>query len=292
MKEDIKKDLGVGALTADGRDLSFKPVINTNPQHLTTTQIEHYNREGYILPIDLFTPAEITRWRAYFDSLLVTMAQLKDGRDGNYAINGYHVCCEGLWDLVTHPKILGYVEDIVGPDIVVWGSHFFCKQPHDTKHVPWHQDASYWPFTPARTVTVWLAIDDVDTENSAMRFIPRTHNIGHIDWKQTQKDAVLQQEIENAERFGEPVSDILRAGQMSLHADMLVHGSEPNKSSRRRCGFTARYSPTSVRSINPDWARQAILCRGVDTDNYWSNLPRPIGDNLSPDKKPKSIGAN
>jgi len=53
-----------------------------------------------------------------------------------------------------------------GPDVIAWGSHFFCKQPHDPRKVAWHQDASYWPLTPARTVTVWLAIDDADIANA------------------------------------------------------------------------------------------------------------------------------
>lgn len=279
-------------LTDDGRDLSFAPVQNFLPRTLTPAQREHYNQEGYITPLELFTPAEAGHWRAYFDHLLAEMARLKDGREGSYAINGYHVCCEGLWDLATHPRILDVVEDIVGPDFVAWGSHFFCKQPHDPKHVPWHQDASYWPFTPARTVTVWLAIDDTDDENSAMRFLPRTHNIGHVEWKKTEKEAVLWQEVQNPERFGQPVSNNLTAGQFSLHADMLVHGSEPNTSNRRRCGLTLRYCPTWVRSINPDWTRQAILCRGTDPEGYWGNVPRPHGDSLAPDRKPKSIGAN
>ena len=277
----------------DGRDLSFVPVVNREPKRLTAEQIERYNIEGFVAPINIFTPDEAERWRAYFDHLLDEMHHLKDGRDGNYAINGYHVCCEGLWDLATHPVILDCVQDIAGPNFVAWGSHFFCKQPRDPKHVPWHQDASYWPFTPARTVTVWLAIDDADEANAAMRFLPGTHTLGHIDWRETDKDAVLHQEVVGAEaRFGPPYTNALKAGQMSLHTDMLVHGSEPNRSDRRRCGLTVRYCPTSVRSLDPAWAVQSILCRGTDPDGYWANVPRPDGDNLAPDKKPKSIGAN
>ena len=211
----------------DGRDLSFAAVTNLHPKTLTRAQLAHYNQEGYITPLELFSPAEADHWRAYFDHLLAELVRLKDGRDGNYAINGYHVCCEGLWELATHPRLLDYVEDIVGPDFVAWGSHFFCKQPHDPKHVPWHQDASYWPFTPARTVTVWLAIDDTDDQNSAMRFLPRTHSVGHLAWKKTEKDAVLWQEVESPERFGAPVTNSLKAGHFSLHADMLVHAPSP-----------------------------------------------------------------
>lgn len=278
----------------EGRDtgLDFVPVVNPNPKRLTQEQIEYYNREGYIRPLQIFDAEQAQQCRAYFDHLLETMRSMKDGRDGNYAINGYHICCEGLWDIATNPIILDYVEDLIGPDIIAWGSHFFCKQPHDPKVVPWHQDASYWPFRPARTVTVWLAIDDTDRENAAMLFLPRTHTLGHLEWKETAKPAVLGQEIQNVERFGTPVFDELRAGEMSLHADMLAHGSTVNASSRRRCGLTIRYCPPWVVSLNPDWQRQAILCRGVDNSGNWTHNPRPLGDSLDPSHKPRSIGAN
>ncbi len=274
------------------RDLSFVPVCPERARHLTRAQIEQYNTEGFLAPIGVFDTAESDTNRSYFDHLLGQMQGLKDNRDGNYAINGYHVCCEGLWDLATHPRILDLVEDIVGPNIVAWGSHFFCKQPGDPKHVPWHQDASYWPFTPARTVTMWLAIDDTDVENAAMQFLPRTHNVGHIAWKHTDKPAVLGQEIPDIGRFGQPVWDTLKAGELSLHADMLAHGSGPNPSGRRRCGLTIRYCPPDVVSLDPAWMRQAIVCRGTDPTGNWIHNPRPRGDNLCADRKPKSIGAN
>ena len=57
--------------------------------------------------------------------------------------------------------------------MIAWGSHFFCKMPGDGKRVSWHQDASYWPLTPSKAVTVWLAIDDADAENACMRLHSR-----------------------------------------------------------------------------------------------------------------------
>jgi hypothetical protein len=284
--------LGYTPTNHDGRDLSFAPVANPLPKRLTQTQIAHYNEHGYVKPLPIFSLTKADQNRAYFDHLLAEMRQMKDGRDGNYAINAYHVCCEGLWDLVTHPAILDHVEDILGPNIVAWGSHFFSKQPRDPKHVPWHQDASYWPFTPARTVTVWLAIDDADENNAAMQFLPGTHTLGPLEWKQIDKAAVLGQEIVGAETFGPPVFDTLRTGEMSLHADMLAHGSTPNPSDRRRCGLTIRYCPPTIQSLDPSWMRQAVLCRGTDSTGRWTHNPRPVGDNLSPDKKPESIGGN
>ncbi|MDD5198302.1 MAG: phytanoyl-CoA dioxygenase family protein [Terrimicrobiaceae bacterium] len=272
-------------------DLSFKPVDNPRPKRLSSGQIAEYNERGFLKPFDIFNPLEAGRNRAYFDYILAAMRSCNDGRD-TYAINGYHTRCKGIYEMAVEPRILDLVEDIVGPNIIIWATHFFCKIPHDPKAVPWHQDASYWPLTPARTVTAWLAIDDVNVENSAMHVIPRTHNRGHLKWKITKGPAVLQQEIESVEQYDDPVPMELRAGQISLHADMTVHGSQPNRSARRRCGLTIRYCPPEVRPLDPLWAESSIIARGEDTHGWWANNAMPPGEDLTSRDKPRSIGGN
>lgn len=274
---------------AEERDLSFQPVVNPAPRVLTPEQVAFYNTHGYAAPFRAYPPAEAARNRAYFDDLLAKVQAARKDLDA-YSINGYHVCCAGLHDIVTHPVILDHVQDIIGPDIVCWGSHFFCKVAHDPRKVAWHQDASYWPLTPARTVTVWLAIDDADQENAAMMFLPGTHTRGHLKWRQVSGPAVLNQEIEDIAQFGEPVFDELKAGEFSLHADMLAHGSEPNHSDRRRCGLTIRYCPPSVRALDRRWARGGVLCRGSDPAGNWAHNPRPAGEDVN--VIIQAIGAN
>ncbi len=265
----------------DKRDLSFKPVINDSPKCLTVEQIKFYNEKGYIMPLRIFSDEEVMKNRIYLDHLLELLKKRIDGRD-TYAINGYQARCEGIWDIAMDSRILDYVEDLIGPNIIAWASHYFCKTAHDKKIVPWHQDASYWPISPARTVTAWLAIDDADEENAAMQFIPGTHKLGHLEWKKADKPAVLHQEIPEITQYGKPVLVNLKAGEISLHADMMVHGSTPNTSNRRRCGLTIRYCPPEVKSIDSNWAAASIVCRGKDSFNHWADNPRPPGDDLSP----------
>ena len=103
------------------------------------------------------------------------------------------------------------------------------------------QEASYWPLTPSKTVTVWLAIDDADEENGAMEIIPRSHLHGQLPFEEStiEENNVLRQTVRDAMVYGDaPVSFAMRAGQMSLHSDLLLHGSAPNPSNRRRCGLT------------------------------------------------------
>jgi hypothetical protein len=91
--------------------------------------------------------------------------------------------------------------------------------------------------------------------NAAMKFIPGTHRMGHLKWKSADVPAVLDEQIEDAESLGEVVYDELRAGEISLHADMIAHGSDPNLSGRRRCGLTIRNCPPEVQALNSDRAK-------------------------------------
>ena len=172
----------------DERVLKFFPVNNDSPRVLTPAQIECFNKNGYVKPLDVFTPSEADENRRYFDELLEQTHQ--QGRN-SYSINGYQAIHAAIWDLTTHPRILDYVQDILGANFVCWVTHYFCKLPNDPKSVPWHQDASYWPLTPSKTVTVWLAIDDATRKNAAMKVISGSHQRGQLDFTRVEDREVV-----------------------------------------------------------------------------------------------------
>jgi ectoine hydroxylase-related dioxygenase (phytanoyl-CoA dioxygenase family) len=256
------------------RDLRFHPSPVTRPKRLTAGQVDFYNRKGYLTGIRVYSVQEAEANRTYFDSILArTFAAGKD----SYSISTAHRKYRGVYDMATHPRVLDYVADILGDDFVLWGCHFFCKMPGDGKAVSWHQDASYWPLTPSKTVTLWLAIDDSDRDNGCMRVIPGSHLQGHLTWRYSEasENNVLDQTVENAEQYGDPPVDlVLRAGEVSMHSDLILHGSEPNRSTRRRCGLTMRYAATDVRAYM-GWHEKGVVCRGADPDGHWANYPPP-----------------
>ncbi len=189
-----------------------------------------------------------------------------------------------MYDLTTDGRILDYVQDLLGEDLVCWGTHFFVKMPGDGKRVAWHQDASFWPLTPSKTVTVWLAIDDADEANGAMQVIPGSHVQGQVAYEvsRPEENNVLNQTVINPEVYGEPkVVLALKAGQMSLHTGWVLHGSEANDSNRRRCGLTLRFVSADVRAPT-GWNTNSIICRGSDPSEHWVNLPRPDGEHIPP----------
>lgn len=271
------------------QDLSFAPAHVGLGSALTPEQIATYNSLGFLQPFDIFSAAEIAGIRRYIDGLMADM-----GTDSAYGINCYQARLAGLWDIATAPGILDLVQAIIGPDILCWASAILSKPAHEPRRVPWHQDAPFWHLSPTRTVTVWLAIDDADAENAAMQFIPGTHTKGAIKMKQAGSDAVFHRQTDLPDDIGAHFTNCLRAGQASLHADMLVHGSPPNTSDRRRCGLTLRYCPPEVRITDDEWAQgvEAILCRGEDTTGRWQHHPRPDNDDIAATQSPHVVGNN
>jgi non-haem Fe2+, alpha-ketoglutarate-dependent halogenase len=254
------------------RDLTFHPSANTAPKVLSREQVERFNRDGYILPLRVFDASEIAVLRSYFDELLAKYTA--EGKD-SYSISSAHLRHGRVWDVLTSPRVVSIVSDLIGSSVVAWGSHFFCKMPRDGKSVSWHQDASYWPLTPSKAVTVWLAIDDADRGNACMKYIPGTHVLGHLTYKLSENDPsnVLNQTVPEVEKYGAPVYVELKAGEASLHSDLLLHGSDANTSDRRRCGLTLRYTTGDVKAYM-GWADKGVVVAG-DPPPHWNNRPRP-----------------
>ncbi|MCH8830814.1 MAG: phytanoyl-CoA dioxygenase family protein [Planctomycetes bacterium] len=259
------------------RDLRFHAATTANPQVLTKDDLERFNRNGYLAGIRIFNVDEIDEQRRYFDELLHRV--MAAGGD-SYSISTAHLTYGKVYDLLTHPRIVSRVKDLLGENVIGWGSHYFCKLPGDGAAVTWHQDASYWPMTPSKTVTVWLAVDDADPENACMRFIPGSHQHGHIPFRVSRDNEgnVLDQTVDDPLQYGEAPIDVeLNAGEISMHSDLLLHGSQANASHRRRCGLTLRYCTPDVHA-HLDWNQKGVIVAGRDPTGHWANPQRPISD--------------
>jgi ectoine hydroxylase-related dioxygenase (phytanoyl-CoA dioxygenase family) len=108
-----------------------------------------------------------------------------------------------------------------------------------------------------------------------MKYIPGTHVLGHLTYKLSETDAsnVLNQTVPDVEKYGSPVYVELKAGEASVHSDLLLHGSDANASSRRRCGLTLRYTPGDVRAYM-GWQDKGVVVAG-EKPPHWANRPRP-----------------
>jgi len=151
-------------------------------------------------------------------------------------------------DIAKAPEILDSVAQLIGEDIICWGSAFFAKKGIGGKATPWHQDGQYWPIEPLETCTAWIAVDHVNQENGCLKVIPGSHrdkkHFAHF--RDDSDDIVLNQALDlSLLSFGEPRNVILESGMFSIHDAFMIHGAEANNSGKQRAGLTFRYMPAT-----------------------------------------------
>jgi hypothetical protein len=242
---------------------------------LSREAVSHYKDHGYYAPVRVLSPTEATAARRKLEAHEQAHGPLKGPMR-----HKSHLLFTWLDDLIRHPAILDAVEDVIGPDILCWGSSFFIKEPRDPGFVSWHQDSTYWGLDPADIITAWVALSESSAENGAMRVIPDSQKLEQIPHRDTFADDNLLtrgQEIAVDVDEAKAVMLELQPGEMSLHHVRLIHGSEPNPSGKRRIGFAIRYLPTHVRQI-VGTHDSATLVRGVDAFHNFDPEGRPDAD--------------
>ncbi len=238
----------------------------TRPR-LSEEQVAFYNHEGYLIPDQpVFAPQKFAALKAHFEEKLLTLPE--DFRPE--AMDVPHFADPKLFDWLFDDDVLDLIEPIIGPNIALWSSHFISKPQGDGRRVPWHEDSSYWRgrLNPMQVITVWLAIDPSSPENGGMSVIPRTHNTGRAGFSDyaavdAGSNVFATEILENQRPEARAVPCILQPNYCSLHDGRLMHGSPPNTSTQRRCGYTMRYIPTSVK-WTAESGHQLYLARGHD----------------------------
>lgn len=220
---------------------------------LDAQQIAHFREHGYLVGLPVFSTDEMDRVNQELPEIL----NLLQPGESTKEIREWHESSRYLFDICMDSRILDYVESLLGANFYMWASNFFIKEPGSPETVSWHQDAYYWPLTPAESLTAWIAFDDVDEQNGAMQVIPGSHRRGTVEHRRQEGDidSVLSLEADvGGFDLSTVVSIPLKCGNVSLHDNNLLHASPANLSDRRRAGFTVRFSPNRVKAdlrVNP-----------------------------------------
>jgi ectoine hydroxylase-related dioxygenase (phytanoyl-CoA dioxygenase family) len=238
---------------------------------LSRDEIERFRNAGIVIPRYRLPSARIDGLRATLDRLIAANPTVRPERLVSVHIEGRN--SEGVRGsrdflaLAREPAILDLVEQLIGPDIILWGCQIFCKPGGDGMEVPWHQDGHYWPIRPLATCTVWVALDRSTVENGCLRVIPGSHRgqrlYDHL--REDRDDVVLNQAVKPGEFDPSTALDVeLEPGQMSMHDVYLIHGSNPNRSPKRRAGVAIRYMPATSLFDRGLMARSAASGYTVD----------------------------
>ena len=227
--------------------------LRSSPPILTEEEVENYKQQGYVVP----------KWRYPAKSIEMMQRLVQELIEANPDHYQEQLVCPHLPQGATKPmvserhqdflnlameegvrKILG---QILGPDVLLWGSQLFCKPAAVGMEIPWHQDGAYWPIRPLANISAWIAIDRVRRENACLKVIPGSHLSGlkphQID---SRKNLALDRTVNPEHLNKEEAVDIeLDPGELVFFDVYLMHGSNANTSGERRAGLVYRYMPST-----------------------------------------------
>lgn len=221
---------------------------------LSEAEVRRYRADGFLVPEYRLPPEVVERLLAATQQLVEDRPELIDqpiigphlpggGMHGLYADGAF-------LDVATHPELLDVVEQLVGPDLILWNALLFYKRATEGPVVPWHRDGFGYPIEPIATTSLWIAVTESTTDNGCMRFIPGSHltsDPGVHD--STPKPGEMFSGSLDPASFDEftAVDVPLEPGQFVIFDVYTIHGSRANNGARSRAGYSCRYMPgTSV----------------------------------------------
>ena len=245
---------------------------------LTEQQVRDYRYHGFLFPVPALSAAEAAQCLSNLEAFEKRLGSPLPKAEMKWRGAAYtHL--PWVNELVRDPRILDIVEDVIGPDILVFQSTFFIKDPGTPAFTAWHQDATYFGLEPYEHVTAWVALSDASSEAGCMQVLS-----SHGAPKQRHHAAArLQHSINGGGQLiieplpeHEAVTMELKAGELSLHHTLCPHRSPPNRASHRRVGIGISYIPAHVRTTG-SYRLPALLVRGSGWGHF-DLLPSPAGE--------------
>ena len=241
------------------------------PKVLTDTQVQSFQRDGFLSPVRAMSAERARHCRERFESLEACVADIKKMKTKS------HLLCPWVLDIAEDPYILDVFEDLIGPNLRCWSMAWRVKKADGETFAGWHQDSFYGSAVPV--VLGVLALSECGSQQGCLRGIPGSHTWGILRHEETDDPkSILARGQYITEPFDESaaVDFALRPGEMAMFDNSLVHGSAGNFGPDRRFLLLVEMLPTWAK---PPRVRQpAMLMRGVDTYGNFDDEPRPDGE--------------
>jgi hypothetical protein len=232
---------------------------------LTSEQMAGYEELGFVHSVPILTPEEVRYYRDHLESTWSALGGRVTRADG------LHLFFRWAWDLATHPRLLDCIEDLLGPVIILRHTRIFYKYGQSAAWVGWHQDGITEHLTDGRAPAIWLGLTDATVANGCLRVVPRSHRLGMLSHWTRQSQTGLASSSMSAREPGDAGADhelsvklakvpegldapfdvVMKAGEMSFHHPLALHGSNPNASAEPRIGLSATYSTPALHKTGP-----------------------------------------
>lgn len=244
------QDLGLQSQPLTKLFAQPQSVAEWGQYQLTLDQIRLFQTQGFLHGIQLLNSTQVESLRSELSEMVVPQ---HEGREFFYEYHSneaddtnatlFHAL--GAWrvrpafhDLLWNPAFLVPAYQLLGSGFRMFHDQLFSKPARHGGVVAWHQDYSYWTWTkPMAHLTCWIGLDDVDTENGCLYYIPGSHRWGLVEKTKLAGDMDAVRAALTPEQqldFDKKIPICMSAGQASFHHPALMHGSYENRSERSR----------------------------------------------------------
>ena len=236
---------------------------SSSEYQLSRKEVDFFVANGYLGPYAAMSPEAMALIRREIEEKVLSA----DGPNPRSRVQSRHMDQPVVYDLATHPAIINRIAGLLGPDLVVWATNFWLKQPGSVE-IPWHQDINFWPLEPPVNTSAWIAFDQATVENSCVQIIPGSHrkSLPHT----RAQDEMAFGEMADPDSFDakDAINMELQLGEFFIFSERTLHRSSKNTSNKRRLGMSLRVTLPMVhvfQDVSPlHEGHTAILAKGKD----------------------------
>lgn len=212
--------------------------MNPTSSPLSPQQLEKYQTDGFILEEALFSPEEVEHYRDVLaspeiDGVVRSREDYQEKTVHLLALTSRH---PEILKLACDPRIVERIKLLIGEDVQLQHSKLGTKPPSKgTGEFKWHQDLPFYPHTNTSLLSVAVWLDDCTAENGFLRMVKGSHRLGalnHIEPDGGFRGACQESHLWEDESKIEDLA--CKAGAVSIHHCLTLHGSPPNLSGRPR----------------------------------------------------------
>jgi len=149
-------------------------------------------------------------------------------------------------------KIRPILQQILNDQVVITTAHhnsIMTKMPHESTQTRWHQDRRYWRYSDDNLVSIWLALDDEDSENGVLEFIPESHCMTFEAGQFDEKEYLRESFDKNIPLIKQKVSAELHKGDVVLFHSLLLHRANKNNTDQPKISFVYTVKGASTKVI-------------------------------------------
>jgi ectoine hydroxylase-related dioxygenase (phytanoyl-CoA dioxygenase family) len=253
---------------------------------LTQDQVDHFDREGFVVIEELIDPETLRRAMEVVDELERESEEFLRSQPGGRVLISEagaitfttHLVTRSaeLRELSAHPRIVDICSDLIGADVRLYWDQAVYKKPEKPRRFPWHQDNGYTFVEPQQYLTFWLALSDATLQNGCPQVARGLHRMGTL-----RHYFVDPLGFECFDDYDDVAIAEVGAGGAVVFSSLTPHLTGPNMTREERKTYILQYAPNGACVLRGD-PRQAPAERIPCTDPQRQYEVLSTGERVSP----------